>query len=84
MDRVDQDHRPAHERDQRRPALARAGITDHVIDASDGMADAELPTTDSGIPIKKTYDADDLAGWCGTIPYEIVARIAEWIPRIRV
>ena len=28
--------------------------------------------------------ADDLAGWCGTIPYEIVARIAESIPRIRV
>jgi alanine racemase len=28
--------------------------------------------------------AEDLAGWCGTISYEIVARIAEHLPRIRV
>jgi len=28
--------------------------------------------------------AEDLAGWCGTIGYEIVARIASHLPRIRV
>ncbi len=28
--------------------------------------------------------AADLAGWCGTIAYEIVARIAEHLPRVRV
>jgi len=28
--------------------------------------------------------AEDLAGWCGTIPYEIVTRIAEHLPRVRV
>jgi alanine racemase len=28
--------------------------------------------------------AEDLSGWCGTIAYEIVARIAEHLPRIRV
>jgi alanine racemase len=28
--------------------------------------------------------AEDLAGWCGTIAYEIAARIAEHIPRVRV
>ena len=28
--------------------------------------------------------AEDLAGWCGTIPYEVLARIAEHVPRIRV
>jgi len=34
------------------PALARAGITDHVIDASDGMADADRrQLTDRGIGI---------------------------------
>ena len=28
--------------------------------------------------------AEDMAGWCGTISYEIVSRIAEHLPRIRV
>jgi alanine racemase len=28
--------------------------------------------------------AEDLAAWCGTISYEIVSRIAEHLPRIRV
>jgi alanine racemase len=28
--------------------------------------------------------AEDLAGWCGTIAYEIVARISEALPRLRV
>ncbi|HET9233484.1 MAG TPA: alanine racemase, partial [Candidatus Eisenbacteria bacterium] len=28
--------------------------------------------------------AEDMAGWCSTISYEIVARIAEHLPRIRV
>jgi alanine racemase len=28
--------------------------------------------------------AEDMAGWCGTIAYEVVSRIAEHLPRIRV
>jgi alanine racemase len=28
--------------------------------------------------------AEDLAAWCGTIAYEVVARIAEHLPRVRV
>jgi alanine racemase len=28
--------------------------------------------------------AEDLAGWCGSIPYEILTRIAEHAPRVRV
>jgi alanine racemase len=28
--------------------------------------------------------AEDIAGWCGTISYEVVARIAQHLPRIRV
>jgi alanine racemase len=33
---------------------------------------------------QEKISAEDLAGWCGTIAYEIVARIAEHLPRIRV
>jgi alanine racemase len=33
---------------------------------------------------EENVSAEDLAGWCGTIPYEIVSRIAEHLPRIRV
>jgi alanine racemase len=33
---------------------------------------------------EETVSAEDQAGWCGTIAYEVVSRIAEHLPRIRV
>jgi alanine racemase len=33
---------------------------------------------------EETVSADMMAQWCGTIPYEILARIAEHQPRVRV
>jgi alanine racemase len=33
---------------------------------------------------KERISAEDVAGWSGTIPYEVVARIAEHLPRVRV
>jgi len=33
---------------------------------------------------EETVSAEDHAGWCGTIAYEIVSRIAEHLPRIRI
>ena len=32
----------------------------------------------------ETVDADRMAEWCGTIPYEILARIPEHHPRVLV
>ena len=53
-----------------------------MCEAPESMAhlDFEAPL----VELEERIAAEDMAGWCGTIAYEILARIAEPLPRIRV
>jgi alanine racemase len=72
-------------RGRRAPVRGRVCMNVTLVDVTHipeaGVEDEAVLLGRSG---SERVSAEDLAGWCGTIAYEIVTRIAEHLPRVPV
>lgn len=72
-------------RGQRAPVLGRICMNITLVDASDAPEVAlEDPVTLLGREGSERVDAERLAAWADTIPYEVVSRLSPGLPRIVV
>jgi alanine racemase len=55
-----------------------------IVDVTEAEVDADTVFTLIGRDGAEEVTADDLAGWAGTINYEIVARLGAHLPRLVV
>ncbi len=72
-------------RGQRAPVRGRVCMNVTMVDVThiDGIQQEDEVVL-LGNSMNETISADQMAGWCGTIAYEVVARIAGHLPRVRV
>jgi alanine racemase len=69
---------------RRCPVLGRVMMNHLIVDVTEAEVDADTVFTLIGRDGAEEVTADDLAGWAGTINYEIVARLGAHLPRLVV